>query len=111
MALSFSIPVGSPVLGSFTIKPPSGLGVSLVIPASLRAYEFARAMCPSNLSMKTGVFGVKSSIISFVGRFFTSQASWSQLPPVIHLPLCVDTYSFNIFSNSVVDFAGRRFIP
>ena len=58
IASSLRMPVGSPVLGSFTIVPPGGSGESFVMPAIFSTYEFANAMCPSYRFTNTGVFGV-----------------------------------------------------
>ena len=41
VASSRSIPVGSPVFGSFTISPPGGLLVFFVMPAIFNAMELA----------------------------------------------------------------------
>ena len=44
---SFKCPVGSPVFGSLTTCRWSGLGVSLVMPASASAFEFTQTLWPS----------------------------------------------------------------
>ena len=47
---SRSVPLGSPVRGSFSMMPFSGLGVSLEIPAISSAFELATPLCPSSAS-------------------------------------------------------------
>jgi len=47
---SRSVPLGSPVTGSFSMMPFSGLGVSLKTPANSSAFELATPLCPSSAS-------------------------------------------------------------
>ena len=63
-AWSLKMPVGSPVLASWRISPPAGVGVALVTPAARMAAVLARASCPSSRLMKTGLSGVTESIHS-----------------------------------------------
>ena len=62
IALSFKIPLGIPVLGSLPTTPPTGSGVSFVMPEISSATEFASAICPSTLDTNTGFFFVYGSI-------------------------------------------------
>ncbi len=47
IALSLSVPEGSPVFGFLSMRPSLGSGVFLVIPAISNALELIQAECPS----------------------------------------------------------------
>ena len=59
-ALPWSTPVGSPVLGSRSIFPFSGSGVSLVMPAAARA-KLLTLLAPKIRSITTGFSGLAAS--------------------------------------------------
>jgi hypothetical protein len=65
-AVSSSTPVGSPLASSRTITPPSGFGVSRVMPASSSAFEFTVTTWPPR-GMNTGLPGETLSSSTRVG--------------------------------------------
>jgi hypothetical protein len=69
LAVSSRFPVGSPVTGSFSILPPVGSKVSLLILAIFNAIVFKIALCPK--AMLTGLLGAASSSSSLVGNLFS----------------------------------------
>ena len=82
-APSCSVPVGSPVAGSRSIRPSQGSGVSRVMCATSSAFEFTHAPWTSRFRRKTGRSGTMSSRSSLVG---VPPGKWaiSQPPPKIH---------------------------
>ena len=73
-ALSLRMPVGSPA-ASLTMAPPSGAGVSRVMPAIFSATVFASPMWPSSRCTKTGLSGVTASINARVGSVLSGHDS------------------------------------
>ena len=82
-ASSRSVPLGSPVAGSRSMRPFGGLGVALVTPAIARAFELTQAECPSAEERKAGRSGRISSSRAFDG-LPSGKSVRSQPPPRTH---------------------------
>ena len=67
MARSRRMPVGSPEAGSRSMAPPSGFGVSRVMPASARARELAQPAWPHFRRRKVGWSAVMAPGVSVWG--------------------------------------------
>ena len=78
-ASSRSVPLGSPVAGSRSIRPYGGSGVAFVIPARARAFELTQTECPSVAERYTGRSARTASRSVFDG--FPSGKSVSSQPP------------------------------
>ncbi len=89
LALSTSMPVGSPVTESFRISPPGGFGVSRVMPAFFSARLLTTIACPSMRSSTTGRSLTTASRSARVGNAAGVQRDSIQPRPWIHAPLSV----------------------
>ena len=78
MALSISIPSGSP-LASFRIWPPAGAAVWAVMPANLSIAELTTTAWPSARLSTTGRSGAARSRSARVGKRFSGQ--WVSIQP------------------------------
>ena len=85
IALSINIPVGSP-FSSFNICPPSGSGVSRVIPAISSAFELATIECSPARLATTGLFGLKGSRSSLFKKRPSCHFFSIHPTPTIHSP-------------------------
>ena len=94
------MPVGSPA-ASFTIAPPSGAGVSRVMPASASATRVRQPPCARRAAARRpGCRAWRRRSSARVGSVWSGHDSWSQKPPRIQRP-------FGCSSANVRDQRGR----
>ncbi len=80
VADSRSVPEGSPVAGSRSMRPFGGSGVSRVTPAIASAFEFAHAEWPSAAQISAGRSGTTRSSASLCGFAFGKTKSCQPVP-------------------------------